>query len=223
MRKLSDKYILGDCMDYLPGYPDNHFQIAIIDPPYGIGDVRHTDSRKKHKKITWNNKIPTKEYFKQVQRVSKNQIIWGVNYYTEHIKDVGRVVHDRTGGGQKPQYNNLSDCDIASHSFGLNMKIFHYTWQGNVQGNGINWKNEGENARIHPTQKPIQLYKWLLKNYAKEGDLILDTHVGSGSSLIAFIEEGFDFIGFEIDEDHYKDSTKRVIEVTSQSNLLEFC
>jgi site-specific DNA-methyltransferase (adenine-specific) len=208
-----------DCMIGMKDYPDKYFELAIVDPPYGIGDIRHTDSRTLHKKVKWNSVIPTKKYFDELIRVSKNQIIWGVNYYTKFVRAKGRLIHDKTGGGRKPQYDNLSDADLASHSFGVNIKIFHHTWMGNVQGSSINWENQGIEARIHPTQKPIALYKWCLDRYAKPNDKILDTHVGSASSLIACEDMGFEYVGFELDEDYYKAANKRLEQFRAQLKL----
>lgn len=195
--------------------------LAIVDPPYGIGEIRHTDSRSLHKKFNWNKQIPSKEYFLKLESLSGNRIIWGANYYKNYIDDIGKIIHDRTGGGKKPQYDNLSDADIASHSFGVNIKIFHYVWMGNCQGETINWDNDGIEARIHPTQKPIALYKWLLEKYGKDHDLILDTHVGSASSLIACEEMGFDYIGFELDKDYYEAATKRIENYRKQEKLFK--
>jgi len=206
-----------DCMEYMKGCDDNSFDLAIVDPPYGIGDFRHTTSKKHHKKIDWNTQIPTAEYFVQLERVSKNRIIFGCNYYGKFINDVGRIVHDKTGGGKKPQLMEFSDCDIASHSFGVNMKIFHYIWQGNVSGKGIDWKNQN---RWHPCQKPIQLYEWILTKYAKITDKILDTHLGSGTSAIAAHYFGCDFVGMEIDKDYYDAAVNRFDAETSQLDLL---
>ena len=204
------KLIHGDCMNYMKDLPDNAFDLSCVDPPYGLGDINQTRSRKLYKKIIWNNKIPDKQYFDQLYRISINQIIWGANYFYPYIKESGRLIHDKTGHGKKNQLKELSDADIASHSFGNNIKIFHYIWQGNVQGNSINWKNLGEDARIHPTQKPIALYKWLLKNYAKETDRIIDTHLGSGSSAIAAWEyKSKEFVGIEIDREYYDAAVKR--------------
>ncbi len=115
----------------------------------------------------------------------------------------------KTCGGKRKQLYELSDADIASHSFGVNMKIFHYTWMGNVQGSSVNWKNNGIDKRIHPCQKPVELYKWILKNYAKEGDKILDTHLGSGSIAIACWDLKYDLEAYEIDADYYKAAKKR--------------
>jgi len=146
----------------------------------------------------------------ELNRVSKNRIIWGCNYFTQYIKDVGRIIHDKTGGGNKTQLHELSDVDLASHSFGVNMKIFSYVWQGNAQGNKINWNQSGQDGRIHPCQKPVALYEWLLQRYAKQGDLILDTHLGSGSTAIATNKYGFDLIACESDLEHYQNACQRI-------------
>lgn len=198
-----------DCMEGMKAFPDKFFDLAIVDPPYGIGDFNQTKSRKIHKKIEWNDEIPTREYFAELKRVSKNRIIFGSEYYAKFIDDKGRIIHDKTGGGLRKGLVELSDVDIASHSFGINHKIFHYLWQGNVQGNTINWNNTGPDARVHPCQKPLSLYQWILEKYAKPGNKILDTHLGSQSSRIAAYKLGFDFWGYEIDEDYFKQGCER--------------
>ncbi len=207
-----------DCLPAMRQMKDNQFDLAIVDPPYGIGDINQKASKLIHKKITWNNEIPTKQYFNELKRISKNRIIWGVNYYGGYISDVGRIIHDKSEyDGHR--FATMSDADIASHSFGINIKIFRYIWMGNVQGSQVNWKNDGINGRIHPTQKPVQLYTYILKNYTKEGDTILDTHVGSGSSRIACYEMGFEFTGYEIDIDYWKAQEKRFNIVKNQQTL----
>lgn len=205
-----------DCMEYLRTCEDNAFDLAIVDPPYGIGDFRSSESKKHHKEIDWNNQTPKKLYFKELERVSKNKIIFGVNYYGRYVNDVGRIIHDKTGGGKRSAPKFLSDCDIASHSFGVNMKIYHYTSIGNVIGNNIDWKNE---LRWHPCQKPIALYEWLLMNYAKEGHRILDTHLGSGSIAIACHNLGFDLVGCELDTDYFNAAKKRLQQHQSQLRI----
>ena len=205
-----------DCMEAMKHMEDNQFDLAIVDPPYGIGDFRNTKSLKHHKKIDWNNNIPDSNYFKELKRISKNRIIFGVNYYGKHVNDVGRIVHDKTGGGKRNAPKGLSDCDIASHSFGVNMKICHYTSIGNVIGNKIDWENQ---MRWHPCQKPISLYEWLLINYAKEGDTILDTHLGSGSIAIACHNLGFDLTGYEIDKEYFEAAKKRIEQHKQQTRL----
>jgi site-specific DNA-methyltransferase (adenine-specific) len=216
--KITDKIEITneDNMELMARYPDKYFDLAIVDPPYGIGDFRNSKSKKHHKKIDWNNKIPNKEYFDELIRISKNQIIWGVNYYAKYIDSVGRIVHDKTGGGKNKIPKELSDCDIASHSFGVNMKIFHYVSAGNVIGNIIDWNN---NLRWHPCQKPIALYKWLLDNYSKEGDKILDTHLGSGSIAIACHDYGFELTACELDSEYYEQAIKRIKNHVAQQRL----
>ncbi len=207
-----------DCMEFMREKPDNYYDLAIVDPPYGIGDVNQKRSRVIHGNIKWNDSIPVAEYFNTLERVSKNQIIWGCNYYTEYILATGRIVHDKVANTGK-QLDELSDADLASHSFGVNIKIFRYGWRGNVQGDSINWKNDGIDGRIHPTQKPVALYRWLLKNYAKDGDRILDTHGGSFSSAIACYMEGFDLDIIELDEDYFNDAIKRFKLNTIQETM----
>ena len=205
-----------DCLEAMKQMKDNQFDLVIVDPPYGIGDFRNTKSLKHHKEIDWNNKIPDLEYFKELKRISKNRIIFGVNYYGKYVNDVGRIVHDKTGGGKRNAPKGLSDCDIASHSFGVNMKIYHYTSIGNVIGNKIDWENQ---MRWHPCQKPISLYEWLLINYAKEGDTILDTHLGSGSIAIACHNLGYNLTGYEIDKEYFDSATKRLQQHKAQLRI----
>ncbi len=221
MRKIGRATIHNmDCMDFMKGCKDNQFDLAIVDPPYGIGCVNQKKSRDFHGgKIKWNDNAPTKEYFDELYRISKNQIIWGCNYYTKHIKDVGRIVHDKTNGGKTKIFKELSDVDLASHSFGVNMKLFIYGWAGNMQGQKMNTKNIGLDARIHPTQKPVALYEWLLSNYAKEGDSILDTHLGSGSIAISTNKHGFDLTACELDEDYFKAACERIRNAHNQPDM----
>ena len=205
-----------DNMELMGRYEDNYFDLAIVDPPYGIGDFRNSKSKKHHKKINWNKNIPTELYFKELNRVTKNRIIFGVNYYAKYVEDVGRIVHDKTGFGKRNMPKSLSNCDIASHSFGVTMQIFHYVSAGNVIGNKIDWNNE---LRWHPCQKPIALYEWLLMNYAKDGDKILDTHLGSGSIAIACHNLGYDLTACELDPDYYAAAIKRIDNHKNQQRL----
>ena len=205
-----------DNMQLMARYEDNHFDLAIVDPPYGIGDFRSTKSKNRHKKIDWNEDIPTQQYFNELDRVSKNRIIFGINYYAKYVDDVGRIVHDKTGGGKRQNPKEMSNCDIASHSFGVNMRIFHYVSIGNVIGNVIDWENE---MRWHPCQKPIALYEWLLMNYAKEGDKILDTHLGSGSIAIACHNLGYDLTACELDKDYFEAAIKRLKQHQAQLTM----
>ena len=209
------KLINDDCMNVMKDYENNYFDLAIVDPPYGIGDFN--SSKSKHKKVNWNNKIPDKKYFKELERVSKHQIIWGANYYQNFIKSTGRIIHDKTGGGAKRFPISLSEGDIASHSFGVTIKVFHYLSSGNIIGNQIDWEN---NLRWHPCQKPVKLYQWLLENYSKKEDRILDTHLGSGSSAIASYYFGVkEFVGIELDKEYFETMKKRFKQHTKQIKL----
>ena len=210
-----------DCLMAMKEMGDNQFDLAIVDPPYGIGldfQFKSGLGDSIHDKKDWNNSTPPQEYFSELHRVSKNQIIWGCNYYAKHIPSVGRIVHDKKmeQSGTKLRF---SEADLASCSLQKRITIFEYRWNGNRQGNTINWKNTGPDARIHPTQKPISLYEWLLINYAKEGDVILDTHLGSGSLAVACHNYGFELVGYEIDEDYYNKATKRLKAHQAQERL----
>lgn len=211
---LLNEFIHGDCMEYMREMPDNAFELAIVDPPYGIGIDGQKESicknpkhnRKLHEKKDWDNSIPSKEYFKELERVSKNQIIWGANYFVKHLEKgtKGWIVWDKGQHGL-----TMSDCELAYSSFNVPTRV--------VVINRVELLRDGT---IHPTQKPVALYEWLLKNYAKPGDKILDTHVGSASSLIACHKMGFDYLGFEIDEEYYNKAKKRLDEVKAQQTIL---
>ena len=229
------EYFNEDCMVGMARYPDKHFDLAIVDPPYGIGIAsknwqsykddgefaRRINSGEKvrgqgkaipkqYKHSDWDNAIPTREYFEELFRVSKNQIIWGGNYFIEHLNNTSCfIVWDKQTDG-----SNFADCELAWTSFKTAVRRFNFKWAGMLQGNMKNKEH-----RIHPTQKPVALYKWLLKNYAKQGDLILDTHVGSASSLIACHDMGFDAVGFELDPDYYKTSKQRLEDFMRQPRL----
>ena len=195
-----------DNIELMARYPDNYFELAIVDPPYGIGGNKNTTGN--HKAINWDNNIPSQDYFDKLYRVSKNQIIWGANYFPNLTG--GMIVWNKLGKdiGRRKQADTQSDCEIAYCSFGKKIKMFSYTQIGNVYGNDylIDW----EQNRIHPTQKPIQLYEWLLMNYAKEGDKILDTHLGSASIALACHNLGFDLVGCELDTEYYEAACKRL-------------
>lgn len=198
---MSD-FILGDCMDYMKGMPDNAFELAIVDPPYGIG-ISSNPVRQAHDKKTWDSNVPSKEYFEELKRVSVNQIIWGGNYY-DLPPTQNYIVWDK----QQPHDFSLAMCELAWCSIQRPIKMFSYSV--------LKEKN-----KIHPTQKPVALYKWLLKNYAKPGDKILDTHVGSASSLIACHEMGFEYLGFEIDEDYYTQAKERLELAKAQVSIFD--
>jgi site-specific DNA-methyltransferase (adenine-specific) len=190
-----------DCMEYMATLPDKAFELAICDPPYGI-NMMDSDNKsrgklavaKDYKKLN-DSASPICEYFKELQRVSVNQIIFGANHFISKnpIDSSCWIVWDKDNG-----MNDFADCELAWSSFKTAVRIFRYRWNGMLQQDMKN-----KERRIHPTQKPVALYQWLLKNYAKQGDRILDTHLGSGSSAIAADIMGFDFVGLEIDKDYF--------------------
>lgn len=217
------EYYNEDCMQGMKRYPDNFFDLAIVDPPYGGvtqggymtnqmgGGVAR--NRNDYHLSLWQCDRPSKDYFEELQRVSKNQIIWGGNYYASMLTDSQCwVVWDK----EKPEGISFADVELAYTSFNLASRIFRFAWNGMIQGNMKNKEH-----KIHPTQKPVALYKWLLTNYAKEGDKILDTHVGSASSLIACEEMGFDYVGFEIDTEYYRESKERLDRHNAQVTIWE--
>jgi site-specific DNA-methyltransferase (adenine-specific) len=177
---------------------DKAFELAIVDPPYGI-KVNHNMGRRSgdissdYKKVEWDDEPPTKEYFKELFRISQNQIVWGANHFMDLIsrRSPCWIVWDKKFSNEV----SFASCELAYTSFDSVTKRFEYSSS----------RKDG----IHPTQKPVALYQWLLKNYAKQGDKILDTHLGSGSSAIAADIMGFDFVGIEIDEDYYKAALDR--------------
>jgi len=208
----SSEVYLEDCVKALKRFNDNHFDLAIVDPPYGIGaakqiDLGNSNRKVKHKTKDWDNAIPTVEYFDELFRVSKNQIIWGGNYFIEHLKNTRCfIVWNKENGT-----NNMADCELAWASFETSVRMY----SGHIF-KGIGNSNY---ATIHPTQKPIKLYEWILDKYAKPNDLILDTHLGSGSSRIAAYKGGFNFVGFEIDQEYYEKQEKRFNDFKSQLRL----
>ena len=213
---------LGDCLEAMRKMPDNAYDLAIVDPPYGIGlgfSKSHTQARggkagKGHAQKDWNNSAPTIEYFEQLMRVSKKHIIWGCNYYVEalHLFGVGRIIHNKL---PTPFIaSTYSHADIAATNCQNRITMFTMQWSGNVQNGKMNTKNEnlpyeGLEMRIHPTQKPVNLYRWTLEQYAKEGDKILDTHLGSGSIAIACDDMNFELDAWEIDPEYYSNAVKR--------------
>lgn len=213
---ISDKGVksvvyLMDCMEGLKQIPDKHFELAIVDPPYGIGANKMTLGNGKHKvnrgTRDWDNKIPSNEYFELLIQVCENQIIWGGNYMTEHLSPTGAWVFWDKGTGE----NDYADGELAWTSFNKPLRKFFKSWVGN--------NAKDEYIRFHPTQKPIALYEWLIKNYTKENDKILDTHLGSGSSRIACQKAGLEFVGFELDEYYFNASVKRFKEHTAQQTM----
>lgn len=203
-------------MEAMKSFPDKYFELAVVDPPYGIGesgDKNHTRGgktkfggkmakagsfvkSKNYKAFSGGDKYPMPiEFFAELRRVSKNQIVWGANHFISRLPydSPAWVVWDKMNGE-----NDFADCELAWTSFPSAVRKFEWKWNGMLQQDMAN-----KETRIHPTQKPIALYKWLLTNYAKPGDKILDTHLGSGSSRIAAYDMGFDFWGYELDADYF--------------------
>lgn len=208
MDLISETYLM-DCMQGMKEYPDKYFDLAVVDPPYGI-DIAEWD-KKEHK--------PTLEYFTELFRVSKNQIIWGANYFILPHRE-SWICWDKTLSNGKTALgkNYKSEFELAWTSLNIKAKIIKYTYDGNIQGfNGgkVNYTFKS----IHPTQKPIDLYDWIYLNYAESGQKILDTHLGSGSNRIAAHKNGLHFVGFEIDEEYYYAQEMRFKTYLSQPTL----
>ena len=200
-----------DNMELMARYEDNHFDLAIVDPPYGYGDKK-TDIlnfRQKKQHREW-NVAPNDEYFKELFRVSKNQIIWGGNYFPFIWGFGGRCFVYWHKGNPVP---NFADGELAWTSFDKNAKQFHYRYYGNLEGN----KSTG--IKFHPTQKPVALYEWLLMNFAEKGMKILDTHLGGGSIAVACHNLKYDLTACELDKDYFEKAMKRLKDHTAQQRL----
>ena len=206
MEKLGNITLYNcDCMEIMKGFKDKQFDLAIVDPPYGLGDsVVNSGGRFKrytNKNGNWDYNIPSDDYFKELFRISKNQIIWGGNYFNLPSTKCF-IIWDKI----QPENVSFSMCEYAWTSFNHVAKIFR-------------GRTQGQEFRFHPTQKPVQLYKWILNKYAKAGDTILDTHLGSGSSAIAAHDGGFEFTGIELDEEYYNAAKERIILHQRQLSL----
>ena len=215
-----------DCLEAMREMSDNQFELAIVDPPYGIkasktnggvsnpfGGKGKKVKSKTYKEKDWDNSAPKKEYFIELNRVSKHVIIWGANHFIENIPNANSscwVVWDKDNSE-----NYFADCELAYTSFDTAVRRFKWKWHGMLQQN-----MKQKQKRIHPTEKPIQLYEWLLMNYAKEGDKILDTHLGSGSIATACHNLGYDLEGYELDKEYYDNALKRIKEHQSQLRLI---
>jgi site-specific DNA-methyltransferase (adenine-specific) len=197
-----NKILLGDCMDLMADMPDDYIDLAVVDPPFGIGDFSQSDAR--NQCVDWNNEIPDENYFNELKRISKKRIIWGANYYNCFEGGNGAIVWYKNVG-----HPSMSHCEIASVSWQIRVGYIHINWSGGIKKNKTN----------HPCQKPVRLYRWILQNYAKPGQLILDTHSGSGSCAIACMLEGFDFVAIEKDRDYWKASVDRFNTEKSQLKL----
>lgn len=210
MEKFGDITLIhGDCMEFMATLQDKAFDLAIVDPPYGIGINVNMGRRKGDKKSDYHkfeggdSEIPNSKYFDELKRVSKNQIIWGGNYMTEHLKPSPCWLLWDKGFSEDVTF---AQFEMAWTSFCSSAKKFNFNAAANLN-------------RIHPTQKPVALYKWLLKNYAKDGDTILDTHFGSLSIGIACHDGHFKLTAVEIDKDYYESGKKRLINHQKQQNL----
>lgn len=222
----NESYIIGgyslntlynmDCMVAMKNIPDKYFQLAITDPPYGIGidgqklsiNKNPKHNRKAHTQKAWDKGIPAEEYFRELERISENQIIWGGNYFVEHLRQghKGWIIWDK---GQRGL--TMSDCEIAYTSFDRPTRIVT-----------INRAELLKDGTFHPTQKPVKLYEWLLTNYAKQGDKIIDTHAGSGASLIACHRMRLEWLGFEIDTEYYKKADERIKAEQAQFSIFDY-
>ena len=209
-----NKFYNCDNKEYMKTVPDKFFELAIVDPPYGIGLNNFGNGRRKGSVLNykikgdWDNQAPDENYFNELFRISQNQIIWGANNYHLPINQAW-IFWDK-GISNKMSF---ASGELAWTSFkNKTLKKYSQLWGG---AGGLN----SSLKRIHPTQKPIQLYRWLLQNYAKPGDKIFDSHVGSGSSIIACIEEGFEYVGCELDKDYYEAASKRIDIFKSQGKL----
>lgn len=205
----------GDCMDVMRELPDNAFDLAICDPPYGLGidgqkacvckNPKH--NRKFHARKGWDDSTPTAEYFRELERVSRNQIIGGANYFVEHLTKgtKGWIVWFKGQTGL-----TMSDCELAYSSFNCPTRLIT-----------INRGVLAKQNTIHPTEKPVQLYSWLLQNYAKRGDKILDTHLGSGAICLAADSMGFEMTGIELDPEYYNAAKQRILYQQAQPRLFD--
>lgn len=193
-----------DCMEYMATLPDKAFDLAIVDPPYGIGHFTQSDRTDKYGEYDWNKNIPNEAYFAELIRVSKERIIWGANYYNCFENGKAAIVWDK----ENP-HPSMSRCEIASVSWGKRVNYFKLAHYGFV----------GDHDNFHPCGKPPKLYEWLLTNYAKQGQRILDTHLGSGSHAIACNNLGFELVGCELDTDYYNASIERIKQHHAQLRM----
>ncbi len=209
-----------DCMEVIRKMPDLCFDLAVVDPPYGIGESGGKNKTRSNRAEAQDYKpfagedrdAPPPEYFTELARVTKNQIIFGANHFASRLPKVDTpcwIVWDKDNGG-----SDFADFEMAWTSFNGAARLFRFRWAGMRQGN-----MKQKEGRIHPTQKPIALYSWIYQKYAKPGDKILDTHLGSGSSRIAAYEVGLDFVGFEIDPDYFKAQEERYAAHIAQVSL----
>ena len=197
-----------DCMECMKTLPDNAFDLAIVDPPYGIGMDGGKIGNSTFSKKEWDKEIPRDDYFLELGRVSSNQIIWGGNYFTDLLPPTKSWVYWDKRHKDMIVPKTYADGELAWTSFDVPVRIYRLLWDGAFKG--------VKELKMHPTQKPVPLYSWILDNYAKPGQKILDTHLGSGSSAIAAHYFGCDFVGCEIDKDYYDLAVERYEKETAQ-------
>lgn len=198
-----------DCMEYMKTLPDNAFDLAVVDPPYGINRFKHGETSRLRKYGTFataNDAVPTREYFQELRRVSRNQIVWGYNHFSDLLSPCTHFIF----WYKHQPVDTYADGELAYTSFNGTAKCFDYPYFGSTGA---------DNNRIHPMQKPVVLYRWIFNNYAKPGDKILDTHLGSGSFRIAAYDAGLDFVGCEIDKIYFDLQEERFERHTAQGNL----
>ena len=213
-----NKIYLGDCLEVMRNIPDKSIDLVLTDPPYGIGESGSKNHSRgcmaqttKFKELNWDNKIPSKEIFSEIFRVSKNQIIFGGNYFLEYLYNTSCfIVWDKDNGK-----TDFADCELAWTSFKTATRKFKWKWQGMLQEN----MGERKEKRIHPTQKPLQLFKWILNNYTEEGQTILDPFAGSGTTAIACHDLKRNFICIEKELEYVAISQKRLDEARMQLSL----
>lgn len=211
-----------DCKQAMKQIPDKYFELAIVDPPYGIGEngtKNHTRSKlaksKDYKSYAGNDSAPPdQEYFRELFRISKNQVIFGANHFISKIPYDSScwIVWDKENGN-----NDFADCELAWTSFKSAVRIFRFRWSGMLQGDMKN-----KEIRIHPNQKPVPLYQWIIGRWANPGDKIIDTHAGSGSCLVAAYRAQHKFLGFELDKDYFTSADKRLRDEMAQMTIFDF-
>ncbi len=235
---MNHGYFNLDCMAGMKQFPDKYFALAVVDPPYGIGEDggknRHGYAKQKngskifvpdggYVKKQWDSRPPDKEYFRELFRVSQHQIVFGVNYFSfVEWETAGRIIWDKCNDG-----SDQSGAEIAYCSLNDRVDIFRFMWRGMMQGKSVaegtvqQGNKRLNEKRIHPCQKPVALYEWILSKYAIRGGIILDTHVGSASSLIACHRAGYEYVGFELDTDYYIASKERLDAEKSQLTIFD--
>jgi len=208
MDKYLNKIIQGDCLEVLKQLPDNSVDLVLTDPPYGINADKGVGGGSHRGKVNkfdgnWDSTIPSKEYFDEIFRVSKNQIIFGGNYFTEYLKNSPcYIIWDKREGLPT---RTFADCEMAWTSFKSPARIFRFRWDGMIQENMKN-----KEVKFHPTLKPLELFRWIIENYSEEGQIILDPFLGSGTTAVACKQLGRNYIGIELSQEYCDIANKRL-------------